>query len=205
MIGRLYGKLLLKQAPSLLLDVGGVGYELQAPMTTFYDLPEVGSNVTLHTHLLVREDAHLLYGFATEQERLMFRSLIKISGVGAKLALALLSGMTAMEFARTVQHNDIGRLIKVPGVGKKTAERLLVEMRDRLPALELENGISSTATEALGGGPSVGHADAVKDAISALIALGYKPQDASRMVNSVDCNHKPSEDIIRQALKSVSL
>ena len=204
MIGRLHGKLLLKQAPSLLVDVGGVGYELQAPMTTFYDLPEVGSSVTLHTHLLVREDAHLLYGFATEQERLMFRSLIKVSGVGAKLALALLSGMTAMEFAYTVQNNDIGRLIKVPGVGKKTAERLLVEMRDRLPAVGLENGKSNVVIETPGGF-SIGHTDAVKDAISALIALGYKPQDASRMVNSVDTNNKPSEDIIRQALKSVSL
>ncbi|WP_455211957.1 Holliday junction branch migration protein RuvA [Kaarinaea lacus] len=203
MIGRLHGKLLLKQAPSLLVDVGGVGYELEAPMTTFYQLPEVGNEVILHTHLLVREDAHLLYGFASEQERLMFRSLIKVSGVGAKLALALLSGMAAQEFAQTVQHNDIARLTRVPGVGKKTAERLIVEMRDRLPALGLE-GANREAMTPASENAGMGHSDAVKDAISALIALGYKPQEASRMVNAVDSSDKPSEDIIRQALKSVA-
>lgn len=204
MIGRLRGKLIVKHAPSLLVDVGGVGYELEAPMTTFYELPEVGSEVTLHTHLLVREDAQLLYGFASEQERLMFRTLIKVSGVGAKLALALLSGISAREFAHTVQHNDIGRLTKVPGVGKKTAERLIVEMRDRLPALGME-----ASGPSLGGGAAASAAimqnDAVKDAISALIALGYKPQEASRMVNVVDNKSLASEEIIRQALKSVSL
>ena len=202
MIGRLQGKLLAKHPPALLVDVGGVGYELEAPMTTFYQLPEVGSEVILHTHLLVREDAHLLYGFASEQERLMFRALIKISGVGAKLALALLSGMSAREFAQTVQHNDVGRLTRVPGVGKKTAERLIVEMRDRLPALGLaaDSGVATAVT----GSADVGQSDAVKDAISALIALGYKPQEASRMVNAVDSADKPSEDIIRQALKSVA-
>ena len=203
MIGRIHGKLLLKHAPSLLVDVGGVGYELEAPMTTFYQLPEVGSEITLHTHLLVREDAHLLYGFASEQERLMFRSLIKVSGVGAKLALALLSGMAAEEFAQTVQHNDIARLTRVPGVGKKTAERLIVEMRDRLPALGLEGTDRETVTAA-SANTGVGQSNAVKDAISALIALGYKPQEASRMVNAVDSADKPSEDIIRQALKSVA-
>jgi len=205
MIGRLHGKLLAKHPPGLLLEVGGVGYELEAPMTTFYELPEVGSLVTLHTHLLVREDAHLLYGFASEQERLMFRALIKVSGVGAKLALALLSGMTAREFAQTVQYNDIGRLTKIPGVGKKTAERLLIEMRDRLPALGLVTGKPGTMMAELHSGLSAGESDAVKDAISALIALGYKPQEASRMVNSVDSANKSSEDIIRQALKSVSV
>jgi Holliday junction DNA helicase RuvA len=203
MIGRLRGKLLAKHAPALLVEVGGVGYELEAPMTTFYELPEVGSEVTLHTHLLVREDAHLLFGFASEPERLMFRTLIKISGVGAKLALALLSGMAAGEFAHTIQHNDIARLTRVPGVGRKTAERLIVEMRDRLPALSLESaeqgavGVESSPALA-------GQSDAVKDAISALIALGYKPQEASRMVNAVDSKDKPSEEIIRQALRSVS-
>lgn len=195
--------MLSKHAPSLLVDVGGVGYELEAPMTTFYELPEVGSEVTLHTHLLVREDAQLLYGFASEQERLMFRTLIKVSGVGAKLALALLSGMAAGEFAHTVQHNDIARLTRVPGVGRKTAERLIVEMRDRLPALGLES--SEPGTVAAESGPAAaGQPDALKDAISALIALGYKPQEASRMVNAVDSKDKPSEEIIRQALKSVS-
>lgn len=204
MIGRLRGKLIVKHAPSLLLDVGGVGYELEAPMTTFYELPEVGSEVTLHTHLLVREDAQLLYGFASEQERLMFRTLIKVSGVGAKLALALLSGISARELADTVQHNDIARLTRVPGVGKKTAERLIVEMRDRLPALGMD---ASQPGQADGAVASLAMAqnDAVKDAISALIALGYKPQEASRMVNVVDNKSLPSEEIIRQALKSVSL
>ena len=204
MIGRLRGKLLVKHAPSLLVDVSGVGYEVEAPMTTFYQLPEVGSEVTLHTHLLVREDAQLLYGFASEQERLMFRSLIKISGVGAKLALALLSGMAAQELVQTVQHNDVARLTRVPGVGKKTAERLIVEMRDRLPAIGLA-GDAGGAMTSVSGSVAAGQSDAVKDAISALIALGYKPQEASRMVNAVDCIDKPSEDIIRQALKSVSV
>ena len=202
MIGRLRGTLLVKHAPSLLVDVGGVGYELEAPMTTFYELPEVGSEVTLHTHLLVREDAHLLYGFASEQERLMFRALIKVSGVGAKLALGLLSGMAAREFAHTIQQNDVARLTRVPGVGRKTAERLIVEMRDRLPALGLQTGELSETAVVFGG--VAAPTDAVKDAISALIALGYKPQEASRMVNAVDSTNKASEDIIRQALKSVS-
>ena len=206
MIGRLHGKLLAKHPPGLLLDVGGVGYELEAPMTTFYELPEVGGVVTLHTHLVVREDAHLLYGFASEQERLMFRTLIKVSGVGAKLALALLSGLTAREFAQTVQYNDIGRLTRIPGVGKKTAERLLVEMRDRLSALGLDSGKpGDNAMPKMAEVAPTGEANAVKDAISALIALGYKPQEASRMVNSVDRADKRSEDIIRQALKAVSL
>ena len=202
MIGRLRGKLIAKHAPSLLVDVGGVGYELEAPMTTFYELPEVGSDVTLHTHLLVREDAHLLYGFVSVQERLMFRTLIKVSGVGAKLALALLSGMSAQEFVTTIRHNDITRLTHIPGVGKKTAERLIVEMRDRLPTLGFDTEAGQPAAAA--GVPVSRQNDAVKDAISALIALGYKPQEASRMVNGIDTKNLPSEEIIRQALKSVS-
>jgi len=203
MIGRLRGTLLAKHPPGLLLEVGGVGYELEAPMTTFYELPDAGAEITLFTHLVVREDAHLLYGFATEQERLMFRALIKVSGVGAKLALALLSGMAAREFAHTVQQNDIARLTKVPGVGRKTAERLIVEMRDRLSSLGLESAAHAPAARA--GGAVAIQSDAVKDAISALIALGYKPQEASRMVNGIDSKDKPSEEIIRQALKSVSV
>ena len=203
MIGRLRGTLLAKHPPGLLLDVGGVGYELDAPMTTFYGLPDVGAEITLFTHLVVREDAHLLYGFATEQERLMFRTLIKVSGVGAKLALALLSGIAAREFAHTVQNNDIARLTKVPGVGRKTAERLIVEMRDRLSSLGLESAAHAPAAPT--GGAVTMQSDAVKDAISALIALGYKPQEASRMVNGIDSKDKPSEEIIRQALKSVSV
>lgn len=203
MIGRLRGTLLAKHAPGLLIDVGGVGYEVEAPMTTFYVLPDVGHEVTLHTHLLVREDAHLLYGFASEPERLMFRVLIKVSGVGAKLALALLSGLSVEEFINTIRNSDVARLTRVPGVGKKTAERLIVEMRDRLPALGIET--EKHPVVATSGGTTVPKTDAVKDAISALIALGYKPQEASRMVNAADSAGKASEDIIRQALRSVSL
>jgi Holliday junction DNA helicase RuvA len=197
MIGRLRGTLLAKQPPSLLLDVGGVGYEIEAPMTTFYDLPEVGRELILHTHLVVREDAHLLYGFARESERAMFRTLIKISGVGPKLALAILSGMSADEFAATVHCGDTAALTRVPGVGKKTAERLVVEMKDRLKDWQ------GHAVSPLTGKPQAAPApDAVKDAVSALISLGYKPQEASRMVSHVESEGLASEEIIRLALKS---
>jgi Holliday junction DNA helicase RuvA len=202
MIGRLRGKLLIKQAPALLLEVGGVGYEIEAPMTTFYVLPEVGGEVTLHTHMVVREDAQLLYGFASERERMLFRALIKVSGVGAKLALALLSGMPADEFVQTVNNNDVARLTRVPGIGKKTAERLIVEMRDRLP--DWATG-QATPQAAAPGAMDHTEPDATKDAISALIALGYKPQEASRMVHKIDTAGLASEQIIKQALKSISL
>lgn len=203
MIGRIRGILLEKQAPSLLVEVSGISYELEAPMTTFYELPATGNEVILHTHLLVREDAQLLYGFASQQERLLFRTLIKVSGVGAKLALALLSGMSAEEFAQTVQHNDVARLTRVPGIGKKTAERLIIEMRDRLKTwAQPDEGSGAVATTPIG---DFMHADPVKDAISALIALGYKPPEASRMVNALDATGMQSEDIIRQALKSINV
>ncbi|WP_455203582.1 Holliday junction branch migration protein RuvA [Kaarinaea lacus] len=203
MIGRIRGILLEKQAPSLLVEVSGISYELEAPMTTFYELPATGNEVILHTHLLVREDAQLLYGFASQQERLLFRTLIKVSGVGAKLALALLSGMSAQEFAQTVQHNDVARLTRVPGIGKKTAERLIIEMRDRLKTwAQPDEGSGAVAATPIG---DFMHADPVKDAISALIALGYKPPEASRMVNALDVNGMQSEDIIRQALKSINV
>ncbi len=197
MIGRLRGEIALKQAPYLLLEVNGVGYELEAPMSTFYDLPEVGKTVTLFTHLVVREDAHLLYGFAHESERALFRSLLKVSGVGAKMALAILSGMSADAFARCIQNNDTAALTRLPGIGKKTAERLIVEMRDRL----------DTLGERVVGLPGAGRAvtaapDPVADAVGALIALGYKPPDASRMVRAVDGEGLASEEIIRAALKA---
>ena len=199
MIGRLRGTLLEKQAPRLLLDVNGVCYEIDAPMTTFYELPEVGSAVILHTHFVVREDAQLLYGFLRESDRGLFRTLIKISGVGPKLALAILSGMSADEFVGCVQGGDSTALTRVPGVGKKTAERLVVEMRDRVKDWQGVSLSPDAVTQA--GEPA---ADALKDAISALVALGYKPQEASRMVNAVESEGLASEAIIRQALRAAA-
>jgi len=200
MIGRLHGILLEKQPPQLLLDVGGVGYEVSAPMTTFYELPETGNEITLHTHLAVREDAHVLYGFLREQDRLLFRTLIRVSGVGPKLALAILSGMSADEFVGCVQNGDSALLTRLPGVGKKTAERLVVELKDRLKDWQ---GTALTATEV-----STGHvvpaSDALKDAISALVSLGYKPQEASRMVSQLESDGLASEELIRLALKAMA-
>lgn len=198
MIGRLRGTLLVKQAPQLLIDVNGIGYEVSAPMSTFYSLPDIAEVTTLHTHLVVREDAHTLYGFATENERAMFRALIKVNGVGAKLALTILSGISAEDFILCVMDNDIAGLTRLPGVGKKTAERLIIEMRDKL------KDWGSSATESASGTPGlalVQPADAVADAVSALIALGYKAPEASKMVRVVDAKDLPSEEIIRQALK----
>jgi Holliday junction DNA helicase RuvA len=197
MIGRLKGILVSKAPPFLLVDVQGVGYEVEAPMSTFYQLPAVDSEVTLHTHLIVREDAQILCGFATESERHLFRSLIRITGVGAKLALAILSGMSADEFARCVQDNDAASLTRLPGVGKKTAERLIIEMRDRLADWE---GAETTALP--NGAAQPVAPDAGREAVSALIALGYRPQEASRMVQLVDSEGLSSEDIIREALKA---
>jgi holliday junction DNA helicase RuvA len=196
-IGRLRGELVSKQPPFLLLDVQGVGYEIEAPLSTFYNLPEPGGQVTLHTHLHVREDAHVLYGFGSESERGLFRSLIRVSGVGAKMALAILSGMSAEEFARCVTDGDTASLVRLPGIGRKTAERLLVEMRDRIGALP--------ATAAMAGGRQAAATrapDPVSDAVSALVSLGYKPQEASRLVSAVEVEAERSEDLIRLALKA---
>jgi len=197
MIGRLTGILVSKAPPLLLVDVQGVGYEVEAPMSTFYQLPAVDSEVSLHTHLIVREDAQILCGFATESERRLFRSLIRITGVGAKLALAILSGMSADDFARCIQDNDAASLTRLPGVGKKTAERLIIEMRDRLVDWE----VGDTAVLPDAATPSVAP-DAGREAVSALIALGYRPQEASRMVQLVGGEGLASEDIIREALKA---
>lgn len=197
MIGRLKGILVSKTPPFLLVDVQGVGYEVEAPMSTFYQLPAVDSEVTLHTHLIVREDAQILCGFATESERRLFRSLIRITGVGAKLALAILSGMSADEFTRCVQDNDAASLTRLPGVGKKTAERLIIEMRDRLADWEGAETAALPDAAAQQVAP-----DAGREAVSALIALGYRPQEASRMVQLVDSEGLSSEDIIREALKA---
>ncbi len=200
MIGRLRGILLEKQPPALLIDIQGVGYEVDAPMSTFYQLPETGQEVTLFTHLLVREDAQLLYGFSTELERRLFRNLLKVSGVGAKVALAILSGMNADEFAGCIQQNDVTSLTRIPGIGKKTAERLIVEMRDRLADWEVSGSVTSLPSGVTV--QSIVH-DPVADAVSALIALGYKPNDASRHVAAFDKEGQSSEDLIRQALKAM--
>ena len=200
MIGRLRGELVYTQPPLLMLDVNGVGYELEAPMSTFYDLPAPGQQVTLSTHLAIRDDAHVLYGFGSESERTLFRALLKVSGVGAKMALSILSGMSADEFARCVQSDDIAALVRLPGIGRKTAERLIVEMRDRLDKLGIGGGGSLPAP---GGSTTVAETP-VSDAVGALIALGYKPNEASRMVRSVESDGLSSEEIIRSALKVVA-
>lgn len=200
MIGRLSGILLERQPPQLLVDVNGVGYELEAPMSTFYQLPETGSTVTLHTHMVVREDAQLLYGFIEQGERRMFRALIKVNGVGPKLALTILSGTSADEFIQTIVNGDAKALTRLPGVGKKTAERLIIEMRDALKNWHIDAGSTEARSAAL---VAPAH-DPVADAISALEALGYKPADASRMVGSVNSSELASDEIIRQALQGAA-
>lgn len=192
MIGRLRGTVIEKRPPVLVLDVGGVGYELEAPMSTFFALPAAGEIVTLHTHLAVREDALLLFGFATQAEKRLFRDLIKVSGVGAKMALTILSGSSVDEFVATVQEGDADKLTGLPGVGKKTAARLIVEMRDRLGAAP-----PPASAPAAGGGP----ADAMSEAHRALTALGYKPAEATRLLKDPEDPAADSEGLIRQALR----
>jgi len=194
MIGRLKGTVIDKQAPDLLLDVNGVGYELLLPLNTFFDIPEVGETVTLHTHFVVREDAQQLYGFSQLEERVLFRYLIKVNGVGPKMALAILSGMSTDQFVRCVRSDDLAALVKVPGVGKKTAERLLIEMRDKLDNMMVEGAEDSLPTASK---------DINAEAESALTALGYRPQDAAKMVNRVASdNATTAEQLIRAALKA---
>ncbi|MCL1066904.1 Holliday junction branch migration protein RuvA [Shewanella olleyana] len=204
MIGRLSGLVVEKQAPEIVLDVNGVGYELQVPMTSFYELPELNQSAMLYTHFVVREDAQLLYGFITKQERALFRLLIKTNGVGPKLALTILSGMTASEFVNCVERDDIVTLVKLPGVGKKTAERLVVEMRDKLKSL-LEASVGSEREFALQSNykPAVVENNAEEDAIAALIALGYKPAQASKAVLSAYSDGMTSEVLIKASLKSM--
>ena len=194
MIGQLSGRILSKQPPRLVLDVHGVGYEIDAPMTTFYDLPAVGADVTLFTHLAVREDAHTLYGFAKLADRDLFRSLLRVNGVGAKLALTILSGMDTQTFVGCVLEANSDALVRLPGVGKKTAERLIIELRDRLEAF------SRVAPSA--GGVVRGVSSPLEDAVSALVGLGYKPSEASRMVRGIEAKDLSSEDIIRKALQA---
>ncbi|MGX9460309.1 Holliday junction branch migration protein RuvA [Shewanella sp. A14] len=204
MIGRLNGMLIEKHAPEVVIDVNGVGYELQIPMTSFYELPELNQQVMLFTHFVVREDAQLLYGFMTKQERALFRLLIKTNGVGPKLALTILSGMTASEFVACVERDDIVTLVKLPGVGKKTAERLVIEMRDKLKSL-LEASVGSEREFMLQTNykPVVVADSAEEDAISALLSLGYKPAQASKSVSAAFKEGMSSETLIKAALKSM--
>jgi Holliday junction DNA helicase RuvA len=194
MIGSLRGRISSKVPPQLTVDVGGLGYELEAPMSTFFHLPAVGEEVRLLTHLVVREDAHVLYGFATEDERRLFRSLIRVSGVGPKIALALLSGISVSAFAECVLTGDIAALTRVPGVGRKTAERLIVEMRDRLAAP------LASPDAAAAGAP----ASPEGEAYGALVALGYRPAEATRLLKAVGPGTHSTEELIRRALQGAA-
>ncbi|MCY4244666.1 MAG: Holliday junction branch migration protein RuvA [Gammaproteobacteria bacterium] len=193
MIGHLRGEIAGKKPPQLLLSVGGVGYELEASMTTFSDLPEVGARASLFVHMLVREDSQRLYGFSAAAERDLFRALLKVNGVGPRVALAILSGMTPPEFRDCVSAGDAGKLVRVPGIGRRTAERLLVEMRDRM-------GEGEAPDAAAGAAP-----DPVRDAVSALVALGYKPAEAIRAVRAAgESGAQSSEQLIRAALRTAA-
>ena len=203
MIGRLSGVLLENKAPDLLIDVQGVGYEIQAPLSTAFSLPKVGDAVVLLTHLAVREDAHVLYGFSTENERTLFRMLVKISGVGPKLALAILSGMETERFIQSIQDQDPASLTKIPGVGKKTAERLIVEMKDKLTALGSAGSLLISSSMRPLGAVDQAPVDHHQDAESALIALGYKPSVAAKTIAKVAVDGMESQDIIRAALKAM--
>jgi Holliday junction DNA helicase RuvA len=196
-IGFLRGRLAARHPPSLTVDVGGVGYELEAPMSTFYGLPQVGAEVSLHTHLVIREDAHTLFGFGTERERGLFRELIRVSGVGPRIALAILSGITVDEFHRCVEGGDVDSLVRVPGIGRKTAERLVVEMRDRLKS-------AAGMLTGVGGVPSGGVQRPEAEAFRALVALGYRPAEVTRLLEKVDSSAKSAEEMIRQALRAAA-
>ena len=196
MIAWLKGELLEKQPPSILLNVNGVGYELEAPMSTFYELPEVGQTTTLYVHMVVREDAQLLFAFSSKQQRELFRSLIKVNGVGPKVALAILSTLTAQELLSCMVNEDVTQLCKVPGIGKKTAQRLVVEMKDRLEKEFADVEFDSASQQG-------GATNDRNDAIAALVSLGYKNTDAAKVVKALP-NDLSSEELIRQALRSLS-
>lgn len=192
MIGSLRGRLIAKQAPAIIIECQGVGYEVETPMSTFFELPAVGGELFLHTHLLVREDAQILYGFATVDERMLFRTLLKVRGVGAKICLAILSAMSVSDFNRCIEYEDTAALSKIPGIGKKTAERLVIEMRDRVGTMsgnvvriDVEKGAKS-------------------EAIDALVALGYKPAEVNRLIAKLDVEGQSAEDIIRLALRQAA-
>lgn len=199
MIGRLHGKIIEKSPPEIVLDVQGVGYEILLPMTSFYHLPALGEEATLFTHFVVREDAHLLFGFSQKQDRTLFRELIKTNGVGPKLALAVLSAMSVMEFANAVENEELAKLTKIPGIGRKTAERLLVELKGKFKGGIQSDLFSTPAGEKIVADHTI---DAGDEATAALIALGYKPSDAEKMVKKVKKADLSSEQIIREALKN---
>ncbi len=194
MIGSLRGTLSAKQAPHIIIECQGVGYELETPMSTFLELSRIGEEIFLHTHLLVREDAQILYGFATLLERSLFRTLLRISGVGAKMGLAILSTMSVSDFQRCVEYEDAAMLVKIPGVGKKTAERLIIEMRDKFEAGSTVPGARKVTAEA----------NPRSEAVDALVALGYKLNDVTKLVGGLDVEDKSAEDIIRLALRRVA-
>jgi Holliday junction DNA helicase RuvA len=194
-IGHLRGRLVRKAPPALIVEVGGVGYELEAPMSTFYRLPEVGSEVELHTHLVVREDAHLLYGFSTENERRLFRDLLRVTGIGPKIGLALLSGMDVDTFLFCVEAQDVDALTRIPGIGRKTAERLLIEMRDRIRALGQMPSSAPRLDQPAG---------AQAEAFAALVALGYRPAEVTRLLKSVNNEGAGTEELIRRALQAAA-
>ena len=194
MIGSLRGRLTGKQAPAIIVECAGVGYEVETPMSTFLNLPDMNTEVFLHVHMLVREDAQILYGFSTEDERSLFRLLLKVSGVGAKMALAVLSAMSVSDFQRSVEFEDSATLIKIPGVGKKTAERLIIEMRDRIDKAPAVPGSSTLTADS----------SARSEAADALVALGYKPREVNTLIGKLDVDGKSAEDIIRLALKQVA-
>lgn len=198
MIGQIRGIILEKQPPQIIVDVHGVGYEIDAPMSTFYQLPEVGKEVSLFTHLIVREDAHHLYGFYSRDERALFKTLLKVNGVGPRLALTILSSIATTEFVRCVLNNDTASLVRLPGIGKKTAERLVIEMRDKLA------DFSTAAPEgAIVIKDETGRHQILQDAISALISLGYKQQEANRTISKIDDGQCGSEELIRRSLREM--
>jgi len=208
MIGRIKGTLIDKTPPDVLVDVNGVGYEIQLPMTSFYQLPNIGEVATIYTHFIVREDAQLLFGFSDTSERALFRELIKANGVGPKLACTILSGMSAQDFVQCVIHEDISNLVKLPGVGKKTAERLVVELKDKLEKLSRTDTHFDSSGLATPNSPIQrpslhGDAHAKNEALSALLALGYKPLQAERVIKQVYTEGMTSEQAIRESLKAM--
>ncbi len=194
MIGSVRGKLTFKQAPAIIIECQGVGYEVETPMSTFLDLPPIGADLSLFTHPLVRQDAQILYGFATGSERSLFRTLLKVSGVGAKMGLGILSAMSVRDFHRCVEYEDAAMLTKIPGIGKKTAERLIIEMRDRIDTVSVAESTTTVAVEK----------GACSEAVDALIALGYKQREVNKLVGSLDVDGKSAEDIIRLALRQAA-
>ncbi len=193
MIGSLRGKLSFKQAPAIIIECNGVGYQVETPMSTFFELPPVGDELFLYTHLLVREDAQILYGFATDDERVLFRTLLKVRGVGARIGLAVLSAMSVTDFNRCIAYEDTAALSKIPGIGKKTAERLIIEMRDRIDKIIGSDAVKVTVPH----GPK-------SEAVDALVALGYKPAEVNRLIAKLDIDGQSAENIIRLALRQAA-